>query len=392
MKGLQGLKEKLQELRDSGVDVWSISRLDKHKQCPQGYKYGYVTKIKSLPGYDESFDAQNIYSYFGSAFHDCQERIYNTPGMTLEEAKALMNESFEADKKVIAEHNSKYAMDKLKPSKERTVRYPLKFKDEGVEDNFMKSCQHYIDNYYISPKKRINEAFFVIEIEGVWVQGYVDAIQADDPEKKTLHIIDYKTSTKYTGQDKTDKGRQLLLYAYAIEQLTGYKVTRISWDYIKYLQCEFKGKTRKRKDTLHLRKNWVMNFLDEMRIALLDIGTDEFDVPNILAEAIEKNEIPDQIKHMFVIRKGYCDYKITEENMAEMLEYVTSMPKKILADDKFKPMKIDDRSNFFCNQLCNARLVCPTLYDYNEKQRALGLFEKEDDYLVSDEDYEDLFG
>lgn len=381
MKGLQGLKEKLQEFRDNGVAVWSISRLDSYKNCAQGYKFSYIDKNKGL---------DNVYSFYGTAIHDAEEVIYNTPNITVEDAKEILSSKFKEAQDYIDNHNLKYEMDRIKPYKEREVRHLLKFGSETIESNFMESVGHYIDNFYLADKKRINETFILLQIGDCWVQGYVDVIQANDKEDKSLHIIDYKTSSNFSAADKIDKGRQLLLYAYGIERLTGYKVGRVSWDMIKYHNVKYKGKTRKRK-ILYLRKGWVAKFLDEIRSALLEIGTDEFDIPNIMADAIEKNELPTQISHMFEITKGYVDYPITEEGIAEVLEYIQNTVRKIGEDQKFKPRKITEYDSFFCQTLCNSRLICPELKEFREKQKVLGNIEEDDDEVFEDS-FENLFG
>lgn len=55
----------------------------------------------------------------------------------------------------------------------------------------------------------------------------------------TVTVIDYKTSSKYSGQDLKKNANQLLLYAIALEQ-EGYVVREVSWLMLKY--CTVAGK------------------------------------------------------------------------------------------------------------------------------------------------------
>lgn len=356
------LENKLLELKKDNVEVYSISRLDAYKQCPQGYKYRYVEKMR------KEDVAANIYAFLGSAIHDAEEEIYNNSSLNNEDCKQILRDHLNKALDYISDHNKTFEEDLHKPWDERRVKFKLKFKDETIEDNFMVSVNHYINNFEKEDKKRINELFVLINVGGKWFQGYVDAIQPDDVEKKTVHIIDYKTSTVYSKSDRLEKGRQLLLYAYAIKEIYGSEVTKVSWDMIKYLNVTFKGKTKKRK-TLYLRKGWVANFMEEMKTALLEEGVEILDVPMIISDAIENNKLPVQIEKYFDITKGYVDYEITEESMSEMLKYITETPDKILGDKKFTPKKISTYDSFFCMTLCNARLVCPTLKEFKEKCR-----------------------
>ena len=61
--------------------------------------------------------------------------------------------------------------------------------------------------------------------------GIVDFIGLNDDG--SIDIIDYKTSTMYKGEKQILHSFQLILYAICLENM-GFKINRISWNFLKY--------------------------------------------------------------------------------------------------------------------------------------------------------------
>jgi hypothetical protein len=85
--------------------------------------------------------------------------------------------------------------------------------------------------------------------------GYVDLIVK---EKDTTRVVDFKTSTEYSGEKKKIHQNQLILYGIALESL-GYKNIKLYWDFLKY-------EKNKGSKTLFYRedKNFTYNGLKEI--------------------------------------------------------------------------------------------------------------------------------
>lgn len=80
---------------------------------------------------------------------------------------------------------------------------------------------------------------FLIEINSHYLQGIIDLLIYN--EDGTVSIRDYKTSSKFANADLEEKGRQLILYGLAMEQL-GYKVKDLAWEMLKYVEISYKLK------------------------------------------------------------------------------------------------------------------------------------------------------
>ena len=62
------INKKVKELRDAGVSLWSISRLNTFNTCQYSYYKTYIEGNRGTP---------NIYSYMGNIVHNAIERMYN---------------------------------------------------------------------------------------------------------------------------------------------------------------------------------------------------------------------------------------------------------------------------------------------------------------------------
>ncbi|WP_197029463.1 PD-(D/E)XK nuclease family protein [Butyrivibrio sp. AE3004] len=74
--------------------------------------------------------------------------------------------------------------------------------------------------------------------------GYIDLMHYD--ENGTLHIIDWKTSSKFDKEHLISAGRQLIFYALA-KRAEGYIVSRVSWVMLKYCVTKWQLKNGKSK-------------------------------------------------------------------------------------------------------------------------------------------------
>jgi len=65
------------------------------------------------------------------------------------------------------------------------------------------------------------------------MQGYIDAVDDTDKENGEC-ILDWKSSSMFSGEKEREAGRQLIIYKLAREAM-GHKVNRVGWFMMKYL-------------------------------------------------------------------------------------------------------------------------------------------------------------
>lgn len=323
------LDSQIKQIRSTGQDVYSYSGATGYELCPLSYHRSHTR----TPEGKRDEGVNNIYALVGGALHDALETIYDGGENHLQEA-------FD---------------DILIKCRDQNINFP----NEGIRTTYLVEINHWIKHFKKHELKSVNEMPFMIEYKGNKIRGFVDQITRDPNSNiDSVRILDYKTSTKYVGKTKKEHGRQLVLYAYAIEQILGVKVTSICWDFLKYVKVEYKGKTRKRS-FIFPRSSYVMAFKDEILDCLEEEGVPKIAAIDIFTQALKDLEIPKQIEHMFELSPALVEYTYDEETKQETLDYLNKMIVKIKEETEWKaPPRHKFGSLFFCNNLCNYRLDC----------------------------------
>lgn len=185
-------QQKIKDLKMLGETIYSISRLNTVDNC--GWEY-WQTYMEHLPAKD------NIYGFTGTKIHKCLENIQN--GIKVDFSKEI--------DKMIEEANF----------------LDIKFPNEKIEEKWKKDMIAFTANYQpIEYNKKETEKLFLLELDGKYLQGIIDLVIYNDDG--TVSIRDYKTSSKFSNADLEEKGRQLILYGLAMEDL-GYKVKDLAW-------------------------------------------------------------------------------------------------------------------------------------------------------------------
>lgn len=315
------IKEQIETLNNVGVPVYSISRLDTFDNCKYEYWLRYI---------DKEIPQNNIYGFLGTKVHSFLERIQNGEEINFE---IELNKAFdEAD------------------------FLDLHFSSENVENKWKSNMLAFAKSYRPLDKKVDTEKWFLINLEGHYIQGFIDLIIYNDDG--TISIVDYKTSTKYNKNDLKEKGRQLVLYAIAMEK-EGYKVKDISWNFLKYANVSYKLKNGKIKNTTlergTLLKKLKPDIIKEMqKLRLLDLNLEE----NI-EKAVARNTfdgLPRQIKEKYTIEDCIVSYDFTEENKQETIDFICSKIEEIESHldnkDWWAPCILENPSTFYCENLC----------------------------------------
>ena len=369
------LDPRLKALFDAKKKVYSISKLNTIDQCEYQAYLSYVKHAKQ---------SSSCYSILGTRIHDCLEAIINGESTEEDLLPALDKELEDMEMLGIDFPNDRNG-------------------GTTIRDNWIADMKDFCTSF-VKPKGKFEtEQLFIYDCgdDIHYLQGYIDLtkIRADG----TLEIYDYKTSTRYTGEDIKSHSRQLILYALGKEQ-EGYEVKNIAWIFLKYCEVTYLGrKTVKSKEDTQIkkiieRKNLVKDLANEIRRKLSLDGVDEVDIGLIVDEALEKNEIPTQVADQFKVLPYVCKYDLTDETKAEAAQYFDDAIERWetfeqrLADGEdvnelFPPLPFvkvtkagkEVEDTFYHNCLCGYRNICPHLQHYNE-QKAI---EKEED--------EDLF-
>lgn len=364
--------ERLKELRENGITVYSISRIDSINNCLYGAYRTYDLHEKGAP---------NIYSSAGSVTHDCLEKIMN-------------NEATETDLlPCIQEELDNLDLLNIEFPKDRNGR-------DSIREGWIADMTHFASTYKKPTGNFKTEELFIYKTKGGhYLQGYIDLQRIN--KDGSIDIYDYKTSSMYRGEEIKKHGRQLLVYCAGLKQ-DGYKVNSVAWIMLKYAEIKFMGKkTAKSKEKTEISKVCERRKIGEemskyVERDLIDAGYDEIDIEIILKKFCETNMfdcLPEKIASNYKMLPYVMKYDITPEFLDECEEYIDSTIEMWESlnhdnDKDFKPKsftKVQKNGKevediFFCTSLCDHKNNCPYLLDY--------LAIKESD--VEDE-YYDLF-
>lgn len=189
----------------------SVSQLNQYVRCPQAYKLGRIDKVWARPA---------AWLPQGTAVHAvleaCEKRFADGIPMSLEEAKDLFREEYTQGINELADltpnldwwfHSGPY-------NGERDIERRYHIGLEQVE-KFFAWRESPGQTIWVTPDGTAAiELAFQIELDGIMVRGFIDAVVVVDGE---LRVRDYKTGNS-PGDDF-----QLGVYSVAIENLYGNK-------------------------------------------------------------------------------------------------------------------------------------------------------------------------
>ncbi|HIE65371.1 MAG TPA: PD-(D/E)XK nuclease family protein [Nitrospiria bacterium] len=194
--------------------IYSPSRLESYRQCPQKFKYTYIDKIPS--------EIEGVEAFMGSRVHESLEKLYTH----LRFCKLLSLEELLEDYRQIWE---------LKWHDEiRIVRA------EMVPDDYLalgeKCIIDYYQRYHPFDQSRTlgieHPVKFSLDDAGQYmIQGFIDRLS--QPKDGVIWIHDYKTKGFFPTQKELDEDRQLAFYQLAIKELwPETKKVELIWHYL----------------------------------------------------------------------------------------------------------------------------------------------------------------
>lgn len=339
------VKEKIKELRDRGVPIYSISRLNTVDNC--GWEY-WQTYMEHLTQKD------NIYSFTGTKIHKCLEEIQNGKQINF----------------------SQEINDMLEEAKMLDIIFP----SENIENKWKKDIIQFASTYKKPNYEKVEtEKLFLFQLGNSYLQGIIDLVIYN--EDGTISIRDYKTSSKYGNAELQEKGRQLILYGLAMEQM-GYKVKDLAWEMLKYVEISYKLKNGNIRTTIAERGFILEKLKSDITKELKAMKRySELEIEMMVDEAIENNSfdnLPSSIREKYTIVPYVCYYDFSPERKIETQLFIEAKINEIEQFEKDKswwePKEITPYTSFYCGNLCGFRDVCQYYQDYLEMQE---MFEEE---------------
>lgn len=279
-------KEQLEKIKEeNNTDrIWSWSRMNTYLTSPYEYKLKYIDNMA-----EDRVDC--IYGSMGGLCHDVLDKYY---------------EQEIPYEKMILEFEDGYGI-------YRDV-FNLKFdrntpdKDENLAKRYYDNLHHFYLHHIPYTNNLIIEDPVTIKIGDNVFVGYIDAMYQDGED---WYILDFKSSSIYTGATLTEHSGQLVLYAIGISQTKEVPLDKIhiGFNFLKYTTIEYEmanGSIKKMNVERRLLgeklqsscKMWLKKFGYEPEEYLKDIFDNPDNFNKLPLEVQDKIKIKDC--HVFI--------------------------------------------------------------------------------------------
>lgn len=279
--------------------LWSWSRMNTYMTSKFEYLLKYILKSK-----EDRCDS--CYTTLGTICHDTLEKFY--------EGKIEY-------KDMIEDYNDGFTT--------AIVIADLKFnrsdeeKNKSIGEKYNENLVHFFQNHTVYKHKILVEKPIVVNINGNVFVGYIDALYKDD--EGNYYILDFKSSSIYTGKTLEENSGQLTIYGIGLHQL-GIPLDKIKpcFNFLKYctIRYEQKNGTVKYRNVERCKigeslqsnaKTWLKHFgyePDEYLMKMLD--TNSIDC------------LPDEVKEKYEITDCHVAIDFNEEVVNKWTELITT--------------------------------------------------------------------
>ena len=211
--------EELENIKKKyGVDrLWSWSRMSTYMTSKFEYLLKYILKSK-----EDRCDS--CYTTLGTICHDTLDKFYEDK-IKYEDMIDDYNDGFTTAITI--------AGLKFNRSDEE--------KDKSIGEKYNENLIHFFKNHTVYKHKLLVEKPIIVNVDGRIFVGYIDALYKDD--NGIYHIIDFKSSSIYTGKTLEENSGQLTIYAMGLNQMgIPYENIRAEFNFLKYCTIKYEQK------------------------------------------------------------------------------------------------------------------------------------------------------
>lgn len=253
----------------------------------------------------------------------------------------------------------------------------LDFPSEVIKKSFVKDMDHFTKNFNKLDGEFTLEKMFVSQIGEHYLLGYIDAIRStkDENDNKKIEVVDWKTSSKFTGSKLEHAGRQLVIYKLGLEQTTDMQINEIKWCMLKYIYVCWVQQNGKVKKKMVNRGKLIKEMTKTFEKEMIKSGMDEIEVGLSIMNAEANNsftDLPSIITDKYWLEDCFIEYEATDKVIKEVEDYVVNTIEEIESKDihnesVWKPLDFDKEGTFYCNTLCSHRKTCGFIAQYNKE-------------------------
>ena len=299
--------EQINEIKNEyGVDnLWSWSRISSW----------YTSKYEWFLRYIEHADPDRtdcIYGQEGSYSHDIIERFYNHE-IEYNDMVKEFEDSWCVARDVLGLKFNRNDADK----------------DISTGDKYHDNLKLFFENHIPIPYDLTTEDVAIVQFDDEVLYGYIDAWYKD--ENDDYHIIDWKSSTIYTGNTLIEKSGQLVCYAMSFfygKAIPLHKI-HLHFNFLKYCTIKHEQANGKIKTTNVERRLLGEKLQSPCKMWLKKFG---YDVDEYLPKVLDTMNIkclPQEVQDKIEITDCYVDVPLDMDLIKYWTKYVTDTIKNI---------------------------------------------------------------
>ena len=345
--------------------LWSWSRYHCYKQDRWEYFLKYIL-------HEKEDRTNSIYCVSGGNVHDIIEQLY-TGKIKYEDMPELYEDNL-------------FAMNCAELKYNRSDSD----KNDAIANKYENCIRHFFKNHNLIEFPHKVEHFITIKIsDDIYMQGYIDMLYIEPytdingKKRKRVHIVDWKTSTRYQGAKIDAECGQLVIYAEGIRQALDIPLEDIvcEWNFLKYVTVTIEQKNGKKKDRYIERNVIGEKLVNTAKMWLKEFGYED-DLEKYIDEMTLNNNIdclPEEVKDKFEIHDCYVQVPLTTEKIDNLKKDIIDTVSEI--NSKSKEYKGTGDENIFWQEVTDAdEFRLATLSGYSRK-----LHKPYDQYLKNKE-------
>ena len=186
-------------------------------------------------------------------------------------------------------------------------------KNSSIASKYKENLEHFFRTHKKIPFNVVLEKFMTAKIGDHVFQGYIDAIYKD--ADGNYHIVDWKTSTKYSGKTAEEKCGQLVVYAIGLNQVgVPMDKIKICWNFLKYVSIQYQQKNGVVK-TREVERNKIGESLQSnAKVWLKEKGyaNQMDDYLKLLLDTNSIEVLPEDVQAMYTISDCYVYVPLTQ--------------------------------------------------------------------------------
>jgi len=199
---------------------------------------------------------------------------------------------------------------------------------------YNENLRHFFQNHVVYKQKLALEVPIVIDIDNNVFVGYADAVFRD--EEGCFHIIDFKSSSIYSGKTLEEHSGQLTLYALGLHQKgVPLDKIKIAFNFLKYCTITYPQKNGKIKETNCERSKIGEKLQASAKTWLKACGYDENTINEHLKLMLDTNSIaylPEEVKSKYTI----TDCHVYVDDLESLVEKWTDVIQSTIKDIRLR--------------------------------------------------------